>query len=201
MISHVGLVVSCSPPNVFMSQPEKGALQAGQMHPEIPPRLHEVLYRAGHWRWHPTTFLISHQWWRLAWDGQGAPRSVLSMVRHGAWSTVENVSKSSLCVALGRDAMGWYWGLDTVLCGAWLPHVSVEIFTKSLLESETDLGWTGRPSDSTVLTTVLGVARWSDVPPETHRDVCIWSGQPEMPVEGQMAQPQSRMGHCHHTPL
>ena len=121
------------------------------------------------------------------------------MVRHGPWSTVENVSKSSLCIALGRDAMGWYWGLGTVLHGAWLPDVPVEIFPKSLLEAETDLGWTGRPSDSTVPATVLGLAQWTDVPPETHGDVCEWPARDA--VEGPMVQPQSRMGPCHHTPL
>lgn len=47
---------------------------------------------------------------------------------------------------------------------ACLLYVSVEIFSKSLLETETDLGWTGRPSDGTVLATVLGMARWPDVP-------------------------------------
>ena len=36
------------------------------------------------------------------------------MVRHGPWSSVGDVSKLSLCIALGRDAMKWFWGPDTV---------------------------------------------------------------------------------------
>ena len=31
------------------------------------------------------------------------------------------------------------------------------------METETDLGWTGRPSNGTVLATVLGMAQWPDV--------------------------------------